>query len=419
MTKKYVTFFTLFVAVFFCITSAQAQMTKVEKGNWLLGVIFKLERMRDNAIADLQRHKSEIQKCDSTIRKSENIIRLARQKGDVKAEMIAGSALAKATQAKLKNEELKNSAALRKKRVEVALANVRNLLAKQLAVKAEIRSVVTGRTGRATIFSKRLNESINLDDNRAAFLEPGDEIWTYGNSSVEMQFLDGRGTLKLGEYSRFRMEEDSQGTQIVNMIKGKIYIGVDKLDEYQKMMEDKISRYKSDAALVKDEVVGKLVEEHEKLQERMKKARKGGYSPQDPLSLWPLLPTPLVRTSGFSGAVRGTKFLVFEDEKAGSELIVLEGVVDVKAIKGDKTFPVDAGYSVRAIKDGVISKPGGGRNKVTFGAESCFLLSKYLHITTCNYWCPVRITPNAYRKKQTSISIQATVCILLLLFFGK
>ena len=331
-----------------------AQDSDVQKNNWLLGVIFKLERMRGNAIADIQRYEGEIQRCNATIGKSENIIKLARQKGNAEAERIAGSALAKARQAKLKNEELKNSAALRKRRAEVALANVHNLMAKQLAVKAEIRSVVTGRTGRAVIFSKRLNESINLDDNRAAFLEPGDEIWTYGNSSVEMQFLDGRGTLKLGEYSKFKIEEDGQGTQIINMLKGKIYIGLDKIDDYQKMMEEKISRYKSDTALVKDEVVDRLVEEHEKLQERLEKAQKGYNSTS---LLWPLLPGFEFRTSGFAGAVRQTEFLVFEDEKAGTELIVLEGVVDVKAIKGDNTFLVDAGYRIRATKDGVISRP--------------------------------------------------------------
>jgi hypothetical protein len=53
--RKYVTSFTLFVAVFFCIGSAHAQMTEVKRGNWLLGVIFKLERMRDDATADIQR----------------------------------------------------------------------------------------------------------------------------------------------------------------------------------------------------------------------------------------------------------------------------------------------------------------------------------------------------------------------------
>lgn len=331
-----------------------AQDSDVQKNNWLLGVVFKLERMRDDAITDIQRYEGEIQRCNATIGKSENIVRLARQKGNAEAEIIAGSALAKARQAKLKNEELKNSAALRKRRAEVARANVHNLMAKQLAGKAEIRSVVTGRTGRAVIFSKRLNESINLDDNRMGFLEPGDEIWTYGNSSVEMQFLDGRGTLKLGEYSKFKIEEDGQGTQIINMLKGKIYIGIDKIDDYQKMMEEKISRYKSDTALVKDEVVDRLVEEHEKLQERLKKAQRGYQSSS---LLWPLLPGAEIRTPTAVIAIRGTKILVFEDEKAGTEVIVLEGIVDVKPIKGEESIPVDAGYRIRATKDGVISRP--------------------------------------------------------------
>lgn len=60
MIRKLVTSFTLFVAVFFCIGSAHAQMMEVERGNWLLGVIFKLERMRDNATADIQRYLKSI-----------------------------------------------------------------------------------------------------------------------------------------------------------------------------------------------------------------------------------------------------------------------------------------------------------------------------------------------------------------------
>ncbi len=125
MIGKYVTFLTLFVTILFCIGSAQAQMTEVERGNWLLGVIFKLERMRDDATADIQRYEGEIHKCSATIGKCKNIIRLARQKGNAEAERISGSVLAKARQAKQKNEELKNSAALRKKRAEVALAYVK------------------------------------------------------------------------------------------------------------------------------------------------------------------------------------------------------------------------------------------------------------------------------------------------------
>jgi len=116
---------TLVVMLLVCTGNAPAQTTDLERGKWLLGVTFKLERMRDAAIADIQRYEGEIHKSNATIGKCENIIGLARQKGNAKAERIAGSALAKARQAKLKNEKLRHSAELRKKRVEVVLADVK------------------------------------------------------------------------------------------------------------------------------------------------------------------------------------------------------------------------------------------------------------------------------------------------------
>ena len=137
MTRKYVTFFTLFIVVFFCITSAHAQMTEVEKENWFLGMIFKLENMRDNSIADIQRYKSEIQKCDSTIGKCKNIIGLAQQKGNAEAERIAGSALAKATEAKNKNEETLKIEQFHKELLEREINELKNLIVKNENNKSE------------------------------------------------------------------------------------------------------------------------------------------------------------------------------------------------------------------------------------------------------------------------------------------
>lgn len=82
-----------------------AQDADVRKNNQLLGVIAKLEDMRSKAIADIQKHEGEIRKCDNTIMKSENIVRLARQKGNAQAETIAREALTKAQEAKKKNQE--------------------------------------------------------------------------------------------------------------------------------------------------------------------------------------------------------------------------------------------------------------------------------------------------------------------------
>ena len=135
--RKFISLVTILVVIFLVWTgSACAQRTDLEGEKWLLGVTLKLERMRDATISDIHRYESEIRKCNATIGKCENIIRLARQKGNTEAERIAGRALAKARQAKLKNEKLKNSAAVRKKRTATALRYVQTG-GKDLEVKTE------------------------------------------------------------------------------------------------------------------------------------------------------------------------------------------------------------------------------------------------------------------------------------------
>lgn len=76
-----------------------AQDADVQKSAWLMGVIFKLERLKETAIEDIRRYEAEIRKCDTTIRKSENIISLARQQGNAGAEGIAQEALTRAQEA--------------------------------------------------------------------------------------------------------------------------------------------------------------------------------------------------------------------------------------------------------------------------------------------------------------------------------
>ena len=316
------------------------QDSDVHKNNWLFGVIFKLENMRDKAIADIQKYEGEIQKCDTTISKSENIVRLAQQKGNVQAEKIAREASLKAQEAMIKNKEKKNSAELNKIRAEGTLATVKNELSNALshpqAHPNEIKSVITNHSGRVEI-QKKNGEIFDSGKNQIGFLEKGDEIVTYGNSSAELQFLEGRGSLKVGEYSRVKMEEDDAGTQVMNMIQGKVNISVEKLENYQKMMEEKLKEYK--------ENVSNIPEDFEKFLKRLKAHIQHIQKKFE------------VRTQGGGGAVRGTEFLVFEDDKTGTEIIVLEGSVEMSGTKGEKIIIVNAGYKGTVTKDGILSDP--------------------------------------------------------------
>lgn len=346
MNKRYLTFAAVVLLVFLLSPSvSMAKEPDTSRQSWFLGIIFKLEKMRDKEIAGIRKYDAEIQKCNATIRSSENIIRQAQQKGNIKAEQIAREAMRTAQEAKRKNEKMKSLAELNKKRAETAYASVYNQLSKEAGRKEEIRGVVSSVSGNAFILSKRDNETIPLSGDRAGFLQPGDEIWTLGKSSAELQMLEGRGALKLGEYSRFRMDEDSAGTQIVNMMNGKIHVAIDKLDEHQKMMDEKIRAYKEDLKTVKDEIKQKLVETYEDYEKEftgMAKAAKKKFE---------------VRTPAWAMSVRATEFLVFEDEKTGTTMIVLEGSVEMKETKREKTIIVNAGHKATAAKDGILSDP--------------------------------------------------------------
>jgi len=98
-----------------------------------------------------------------------------------------------------------------------------------------------------------------------------------------------------------------------------------------------------------------IAEEYEQKKDRIEKVKSGKYDTYGVLG--PLGSAPLIRTPCVAIAIRGTKLLVFENETKGTRIIVLEGTVDVKTIKEDEIFSVDAGYRIRASKDGVISNP--------------------------------------------------------------
>ncbi len=329
----------LLLLIFYGISFAQDSV--VQKSNWLLGVIFKLENMRDKAIADIQKYEGDIQKCDTTISKSENIVRLAQQKGNTQAEVIAREASLKAQEAKIKNKEKKNSAELNKKRAEIALAYVKNVFSDALSQPQKIKSVITNYSGRVSI-QKESGEIIDFGKNQTSLLEKGDAIQTYGNSSAELQFLDGRGSLKVGEYSRVKMEEDDAGTQVMNMIQGKVNISVEKVENYQKMMEEKIKAYKEDLKTVNDATKQEKLNAYENYLKALKLRVKKKFE---------------VQTNTSVMTVRGTQFLVYADDMKGTEVVVLEGGVELKSKKETRTVVVNEGYRATVAKDGILSGP--------------------------------------------------------------
>lgn len=328
-----------------CFSVSHAQMTGQERSNWLLGVIFKLENMRDNAIADIQKYEGAIQKCENTISKSDNIIRLAQQKGNVQAETIAREASAKALEAKRKNTESRKLAEFNKMKAEQSLARVKTLDLDHPLSSQQIESVTTDCSGRVSI-QKASGEIVDAGKTQAGLLEKGDTIVTADKSSAELQFLEGRGSLKVGENSRVKMEEDHADTQVMSVLKGKVSINVEKLEKLEKLLEEKIAAYKEDLRTVNDATKQEKLEAYENYLRNylsgLKHYAERKFEVRQPASVF---------------GVRGTKFLVFEDDKTGTEIIVLEGSVEMKEIKGKKIIIVNEGNKAAVAKDGKLSEP--------------------------------------------------------------
>ncbi|MCJ7618385.1 MAG: FecR family protein, partial [Desulfobacterales bacterium] len=262
-------------------------------------------------------------------------------KGNVQAEIIAREASLKAQEAKIMNRDKKNSAELNKKRVGNALATVKNELSNALSQPQKIKSVITNYSGRVEI-QKENGETFDFGKNQTSLLEKGDAIQTYGNSSAELQFLEGRGSLKVGEFSRVKMEEDDAGSQVMNMIQGKVNVSVEKVENYQKKMEEKIKEYKEDLKTVKDATKQEKLNAYENYLKGLKLRVKKKFE---------------VLTNTSVMTVRGTGFLVYEDDIKGTEVVVLEGGVELKSKNETRTVMVNEGYRAAVAKDGILSGP--------------------------------------------------------------
>ena len=308
------------------------QNSSSETNLCLLNAVFKLEDNIKKVDKHIQRYENEIAKCDKTINNSNNIISLAKQNGNKDAEKVALTALNKSTQAKQKNLDLLNSAKLKKRQSEKILTSLKDQLSQNNGDNPSVKGAALNYSGNVMI-KKNSGQEFKLDENNSSLFENGDIITTAENSKLEMQFLEGRGNLILGEKSELKLNKDDS-TDVIDMIKGKVKLSVQKIEEYEKALTDKYEELEN-SMLPTDKNLEKLFG---KIRARINKLNKKFE----------------VRTPSAVCAVRGTEFHIYEYDNS-TELIITEGVVEMKSTTNLKTVLVKQGEKGVVSNDGTVS----------------------------------------------------------------
>jgi hypothetical protein len=311
-----------------------AQETSQNDG-FLLSALFRTRGLIDRTTADLQKIDREIQENDRVIKKAEEIIVLAGQRNNKQAESVAQEALLKAREARKKNEETRARLETAGARSVAAYAAIKNRLASNRGNESNsrIQGLVSQYSGRVEIF-KKTGERSYLDGNDPGFLESGDAISTYGSSSAEVQILDGRGAVQLGEYSELKLQEDTPEKQVLELVRGKVYSTVEKMDAYADMLQEKTKQFGSDFLTV----ANVSEREYEAVIKSLRARAQKKFE---------------VRTPAWVMAVRGTKFTVELKNGETTEIAVFEGSVEAGDLKGEKRVLVEEGFKVIMTKDGI------------------------------------------------------------------
>jgi len=290
-------------------------------GALLLGAYFKTEKLISAAEENIGKLRIEISKNNNTIINLNGIISKASGRIDQnakQAERVAREALQQAKIALLKNENSLREWELDKTRAEKSKRMIYNLLSKGYDREQGVTGIVAEFSGEIDIIKK----NGNIVDSELSLIETGDEIRTADNIT-EVQVLEGRGTIIIGQNSRLMISDDSDEKQAVALSEGKAYLSIDKVDEYMKGLNDFIKEYK-DAPLA-------IEESWKNMKEKIRHWSEKQFELKTPTAIC---------------AVRGTRFIVEVKDKDISQIAVLEGAVEVINIKEGTNVVVEKGYSV-------------------------------------------------------------------------
>jgi len=309
-------FFLLLFNSLFNIVSAQSKL--IGTYSLLNSSINKIEVKIKKTDFKISNYENEILKCDKTISNSDKIKKLAIQKGNTEAQKIANDALLKSRDAKDKYNRLLESARKLKQQFENILISLKTQ--QQKVSNSNINTALSLDFSGNVAIHKNNGEQFHLDESKLFMIEEGDLITTSSNSKVDLQFLDGRGNLLLGENSKLKFNK-GDSTDVIDFINGKMKIAVEKKDAFEKRMKEMYENLKEEIGSIPEDYEQFIKKMRARVQKKLEVRNRGGGG----------------------GAIRGTELVVNNSENIGTEILVLEGSVELFSKDRLKSITLNTG----------------------------------------------------------------------------
>jgi len=303
-----------------------AQQSINEKNIWVIRPAAEVQGKMKKLDDDISRYYQEINKCEQNISNSENIIAIAKQRGNKEAEKTANESLIKARDTKAKYLRLIETTTIKKKQFENHLKLLKEILTDNSKEVKSFNGVVTNYSGQVNILKKN-GDSFELGDTQGVFLADGDIISTLDKSKVELQFLEGRGNLNVDANTKLLMKAQNDSTELVELIKGRLKISISKAQKLEQMLKDEYERLLKEIDSIPS---------YEKLIKRWRARMNKKFE---------------VKSNSFALTIRGTEFIISDLNDSQTEIFIYEGTVDVWSVDGTNKVVLSSGQKL-SIKKG-------------------------------------------------------------------
>jgi hypothetical protein len=303
---------------------------------FLAMALLKTRLQQERVEAEIAAAEKELQANSRTIKDAEERLAIARETFDKQGALVPGIDLrdARAARRNIK-KTLSRLESVR------AAAEAASAIIKEEIVSSESRGPDSRIIGmvfpslKQLVITKPDGRKAPLERNRPGFLVSGDELSAKGEGVAELLFLDGRGTAQWDGESRLKIVEASPQELVLRLVRGKVLVAIESPEDLQTRLQDRARRPDDDLALV------------------LKRYR--GLSEPDFAQLF----GKDLRTEvpGAVCAARRARFTVEVKTEGETEIVVLEGTVDVSDVGGQDHIVVKEGFGAVVTKGGLSVSP--------------------------------------------------------------